>query len=210
MNVPLGMCALGRAFDGAGEPLDGRGALRGRAVDARLPRLDPNAPLTALNLNGGELQLNLNGAATTNIVATGVTTGSTTVITINSIVNIFSPVTISLISYTGGDPYGSLSLGALPTGYAGNLVDDTAHGLISLQFTTVDVDNPATNVIPGQAAATFNVRFNDTYNPKSLETELRQRLDLSGARYDLKISVSGTSFVTPPGPLAEMLSNAVQ
>jgi succinyl-diaminopimelate desuccinylase len=80
----------------------------------------------------------------------------------------------------------------------------------SLQFTTIDVDNPATNVIPSQATATFNVRFNDTYNPKSLETELRQRLDLSGARYDLKVSVSGASFVTPPGPLAEMLSNAVQ
>jgi succinyl-diaminopimelate desuccinylase len=80
----------------------------------------------------------------------------------------------------------------------------------SLQFTTIDVDNPATNVIPGQAHATFNVRFNDTWNPKSLETELRQRLDLAGARYDLKTSASGTSFVTPPGPLAEMLSNAVQ
>jgi len=80
----------------------------------------------------------------------------------------------------------------------------------SLQFTTIDVDNPATNVIPSLATATFNVRFNDTYNPKSLETELRQRLDLAGARYELKVSVSGASFVTPPGPLAEMLSNAVQ
>jgi succinyl-diaminopimelate desuccinylase len=80
----------------------------------------------------------------------------------------------------------------------------------SLQFTTFDVDNPATNVVPGQARATFNVRFNDTYNAKSLETELRQRLELAGARYDLKVAVSGTSFVTPPGPLAEMLSNAVQ
>jgi succinyl-diaminopimelate desuccinylase len=80
----------------------------------------------------------------------------------------------------------------------------------SLQFTTFDVDNPATNVIPAQATATFNVRFNDAWNPKSLETELRQRLDLSGARYDLKVMVSGTSFVTPPGPLAEIVSNAVQ
>jgi succinyl-diaminopimelate desuccinylase len=80
----------------------------------------------------------------------------------------------------------------------------------SLQFTTIDVDNPATNVIPSQAHATFNVRFNDTWNPKSLETELRQRLDLAGARYELKVQVSGASFVTPPGPLAEMLSNAVQ
>jgi succinyl-diaminopimelate desuccinylase len=80
----------------------------------------------------------------------------------------------------------------------------------SLQFTTIDVGNPASNVIPSQATATFNARFNDTWNPKSLETELRQRLDLVGARYDLKIACSGGAFVTPPGPLAEMLSNAVQ
>jgi succinyl-diaminopimelate desuccinylase len=80
----------------------------------------------------------------------------------------------------------------------------------SLQFTTVDVGNPTTNVIPGEARATFNIRFNDTWNPKSLETEIRQRLDLAGARYELKIECSGGAFVTPPGPLAEMLSNAVQ
>jgi succinyl-diaminopimelate desuccinylase len=80
----------------------------------------------------------------------------------------------------------------------------------SLQFTTVDVGNPATNVVPAQARATFNVRFNDTYSPKSLETELRQRLDLVGARYELKVQCSGTAFVTPPGPLAEILATAVQ
>jgi succinyl-diaminopimelate desuccinylase len=80
----------------------------------------------------------------------------------------------------------------------------------TLQFTTVDVGNPTTNVIPAEARATFNVRFNDTYNPKSLETELRQRLSLGGARYELKVDCSGGAFVTPPGDLADMLSNAVQ
>jgi succinyl-diaminopimelate desuccinylase len=80
----------------------------------------------------------------------------------------------------------------------------------TLQFTTVDVGNPATNVVPGEARATFNIRFNDTYNPKSLETEIRQRLSLAGARYDLKVECSGSAFLTPPGPLAEILSNAVQ
>ena len=80
----------------------------------------------------------------------------------------------------------------------------------SLQFTTGDVGNPTTNVIPGEARATFNIRFNDTWNPKSLETEIRQRLGLAGARYELKVECSGGAFVTPPGPLAEILSNAVQ
>jgi succinyl-diaminopimelate desuccinylase len=80
----------------------------------------------------------------------------------------------------------------------------------TLQFTTVDVGNPTTNVIPGEARATFNIRFNDTYTPKSLETEIRQRLSLAGARYDLKVECSGSSFVTPPGELAHILSTAVQ
>ena len=80
----------------------------------------------------------------------------------------------------------------------------------TLQFTTVDVGNPTTNVIPGEARATFNIRFNDTYNPKSLETEIRQRLSLGGARYDLKVECSGPAFLTPPGELANILSTAVQ
>ena len=46
------------------------------------------------------------------------------------------------------------------------------------------------------ARAVFNVRFNDTYNPKSLETELRQRLALGGARFELKVECSGGAFVT--------------
>jgi succinyl-diaminopimelate desuccinylase len=80
----------------------------------------------------------------------------------------------------------------------------------SLQFTTVDVGNPTTNVIPAEARATFNIRFNDTWNPKSLETEVRQRIALAGARYELKVECSGGAFVTPPGAFAEILSNAVQ
>jgi succinyl-diaminopimelate desuccinylase len=79
----------------------------------------------------------------------------------------------------------------------------------SLQFTTVDVGNPTTNLVPGAAHAVFNVRFNDAFTPKSLEAEIRRRLDLDGARYDLKVDCSGAAFVTPPGPLAEILSSAV-
>jgi succinyl-diaminopimelate desuccinylase len=80
----------------------------------------------------------------------------------------------------------------------------------SLQVTTIDVGNPTTNVIPGEARATFNIRFNDTWTPKSLEAEIRQRLALGGARFDLKVECSGDAFLTPPGPLAEMLTAAVE
>src|SRR5439155_19698865 len=47
----------------------------------------------------------------------------------------------------------------------------------SLQFTTVDVGNKATNIAPGVARARFNTRFNDLWTSKTLLAHLEQRLD---------------------------------
>ncbi|WP_136657544.1 succinyl-diaminopimelate desuccinylase [Nitratireductor sp. XY-223] len=47
----------------------------------------------------------------------------------------------------------------------------------NLEITTVDVGNPALNVIPARASANFNVRFNDTWSPDSLRAEIERRLD---------------------------------
>src|SRR3546814_640468 len=80
----------------------------------------------------------------------------------------------------------------------------------SLQVTTVDVGNPTTNLIPAQATAGFNVRFNDTWTGASLDAELRRRLDACSARYELTASVSGESFLTAPGALSEVLVSAVE
>lgn len=79
----------------------------------------------------------------------------------------------------------------------------------SLQFSTVDVGNSASNVIPAQASATFNSRFNDSFTIESLEAELRRRLDAVGGSYDLSLGSSSTSFITPVGRLSEILSAAV-
>lgn len=79
-----------------------------------------------------------------------------------------------------------------------------------LQVTSVDVGNPTTNLIPASAAARFNVRFNDLWTGASVEREIRRRLDGTGHAYALEVSVSGESFLTPPGPLTEMLSDAVE
>jgi autotransporter-associated beta strand protein len=96
----------------------------------------PAAPLTTVNLNGGTLQLNVNGAAlVTNIVATSVNAAGTT-INIGAIVNGLGVTTIPLISYTASDPAGGLSLGTLPPGFAGTLVDNTAARRIDLSLTT--------------------------------------------------------------------------
>lgn len=79
--------------------------------------------------------------------------------------------------------------------------------------TSIDVANPATNVIPTDAPARFNIRFNDRHSGASLETELRSRFDriaeLTETSYTLDIRVSGESFLTPPGRLSNMMGDAV-
>jgi succinyl-diaminopimelate desuccinylase len=80
----------------------------------------------------------------------------------------------------------------------------------TLQVSTIDVGNPATNVIPAEARASFNSRFNDGFTPTALETEVRRRLDAVGGAYELRTECSGVSFVTPPGALSNLVTEAVK
>jgi succinyl-diaminopimelate desuccinylase len=79
----------------------------------------------------------------------------------------------------------------------------------SLQVTTIDIGNPATNVVPGSARATFNIRFNDRWTSETLKSWVADRLALVGGRYRLAWEVSGESFLVPPGPVSECLSAAI-
>ncbi|MGN6551336.1 MAG: succinyl-diaminopimelate desuccinylase [Pararhizobium sp.] len=47
----------------------------------------------------------------------------------------------------------------------------------NLEVTTIDVGNPATNVIPARASAAFNIRFSDAWTPETLQAALHERLD---------------------------------
>ncbi len=80
----------------------------------------------------------------------------------------------------------------------------------SLQIVSVDVGNPATNVIPAAAKAVFDCRFSDQHSSASVERWIRERLERRGARYELDIRVSGESFLTPPGRLSDLVSGAVE
>lgn len=83
----------------------------------------------------------------------------------------------------------------------------------TLQISTIDIGNPTTNVIPGEAKATFNIRFNDLHSARSLTKWLHETLSAAigeGGRYDLDIVVSGESFLTPPGQLSDIVSNACE
>ncbi len=83
----------------------------------------------------------------------------------------------------------------------------------TIQVSTIDVDNPATNVIPAKARATFNVRFNDLHKATDIERWLREEFDTvtnqTDSSYDLITKVSGEAFLSPPGQLSAVLSGAV-
>ena len=80
----------------------------------------------------------------------------------------------------------------------------------TLQVTGFDVGNAASNVIPAEALAMLNIRFNDRHTGASLTEMLHAAFRAEGARYDLRVSVSGESFRTPPGPFLEQLLRAVE
>jgi len=81
----------------------------------------------------------------------------------------------------------------------------------SVEVTGIESGGEASNIIPGRAHAAFNVRFNDLHTSDSLRALLRERLDAAaaGADYELDIHVTGESFYTPPGPLSDLVADAV-
>ncbi|WP_428492197.1 succinyl-diaminopimelate desuccinylase [Rhodopila sp.] len=80
----------------------------------------------------------------------------------------------------------------------------------SLQVTSIDVGNDATNVIPAVARAALNIRFNDRHSGVSLTAWVRATVMRYAERFDLESSVSGESFVTEPGPLVDLLRDAIR
>jgi succinyl-diaminopimelate desuccinylase len=80
----------------------------------------------------------------------------------------------------------------------------------SLQVTSIDVGNGATNVIPASARAALNIRFNEGHSGASLTEWVRATVARYAERFDLESSISGESFVTKPGPLVDILRGAIQ
>jgi succinyl-diaminopimelate desuccinylase len=90
----------------------------------------------------------------------------------------------------------------------------TAHfGPSTLALTTIDVGNPASNVIPAEARATLNVRFNDAHESAALCAWIEEEADRAAKEFGIGIAarfqVAGESFLTAPGPFTEMVARAV-
>jgi len=83
----------------------------------------------------------------------------------------------------------------------------------NLEVVSVDVGNPAANVIPGEARLVFNIRFNDAWTPRTLaaEIERRVRAAMGGRRVALAFDpTNAVAFLTPRGAFTELLADAVE
>ena len=94
------------------------------------------------------------------------------------------------------------------------LDEGTAHfDPSTLAVVTMDTGNPATNVIPATCTAAVNVRFNDAHTSQDiLDWMSTQATKVAGefdVEVDMKVKVSGESFLTPPGDLSELVVKAV-
>ena len=108
------------------------------------------------------------------------------------------------------------ALAALVTRLTEHKLDEgTAHFEPStLSFTSIDVGNGATNVIPGEARAQFNIRFNNLHTPETLtaliDGEARIVAERMGCEIVADYSVSGTAVVTKPGKFTALVAKAVE
>lgn len=80
----------------------------------------------------------------------------------------------------------------------------------SLQITSVDVGNGATNVIPGDAVARLNIRFNNLHSSASLHAWLKEAVAQYGPDAALTVKISGEPFLTPQGNEIARLVKAVE
>ncbi len=85
----------------------------------------------------------------------------------------------------------------------------------NLEFTSLDVGNPTSNVIPASAEARFNVRFNDGWTPEPLEVALREKLDdiANEIEVDIAFELAGRpsrSFLSPLSGAVEMLATTIE
>ena len=91
------------------------------------------------------------------------------------------------------------------------LDDGTEHFQPSnIEITSIDIGNKATNVIPKEASANFNIRYNDIFDREKIEEEVHNRIRSLNYDYSIKFEHSGDSFLTSPGKLTKNLSKIIE
>jgi succinyl-diaminopimelate desuccinylase len=83
----------------------------------------------------------------------------------------------------------------------------------NLEITSVDVGNTVANIIPAEARAVFNIRFNDQWSPITLAAEIRRRCESAArhARFTLAFeSTNAVAFLTEPGHFTALVVGAIK
>jgi succinyl-diaminopimelate desuccinylase len=83
----------------------------------------------------------------------------------------------------------------------------------TISVTTIDTGNTASNVIPASTRMTVNIRFNDLHSGATLtdwlQAEAAAVAEATGTRIEMESQVSGEAFLTPPGPLSDLVRRAI-
>jgi succinyl-diaminopimelate desuccinylase len=80
----------------------------------------------------------------------------------------------------------------------------------NLEITAVETASKATNVIPGSAEIQLNIRFNDLQRGEDLVALVRKTADEAAPGATVEAKISGEAFLTPPGPIYEIVSAAIE
>ena len=84
----------------------------------------------------------------------------------------------------------------------------------NLEITKINIDNDADNVIPGDAHASFNIRFNNKHTSSSLKKKLNYYIKkickIHKCRFKIEYIVSGESFITKPNKITYMIKNIIK
>jgi len=80
----------------------------------------------------------------------------------------------------------------------------------NLEIVTIDVGNYASNVIPMNATAKFNIRFNSEQNADGLTKIITNICKTHSENHTLDINVSGDSFLTPKGNLSDLIEQGIK
>jgi succinyl-diaminopimelate desuccinylase len=82
----------------------------------------------------------------------------------------------------------------------------------NLEFTSVDVGNRTVNLIPGEARARFNIRYNDLHTPESLKRLIEARCAAAAGAVRWRVEYLPSNswvFLTQPGPFIDLVADAI-
>jgi succinyl-diaminopimelate desuccinylase len=80
----------------------------------------------------------------------------------------------------------------------------------NLEFTSIETPTHASNVIPGSATALLNIRFNNLHKGADLVKMVEEIAEREAPGATVKARISGEAFLTPPGPLYDVIVAAIE